>query len=126
MIELLEVAAGIQAFCQAAGWRFCFIGGLAVQHWGEIRVTRDVDLTLLTGLGEEEKFVAALLAHYQPRIEKAAEFALRHRVLLLQTPPGIGIDVALGALPFEASAVGAPVTSRSCQEHVCDFVLPRI
>jgi hypothetical protein len=33
------------------------------------------------------------------------EFALRSRVLLLNSPEGIGIDVSLGALPFEQSAV---------------------
>lgn len=35
----------------------------------------------------------------------AREFALRNRVLLLRSPQGIGIDVALGALPFEDQAV---------------------
>ena len=41
------------------GWRFCFIGGLAVQKWSEPRVTDDVDLTLFTGLGTEAPFIDA-------------------------------------------------------------------
>ncbi|MBN8249450.1 MAG: hypothetical protein J0L84_18645 [Verrucomicrobia bacterium] len=64
-----------------------------------------MDLTLLTGFGAEEPFVHSLLARFQPRAANAFEFALRHRVLLLQTQTGFGIDVALGALPFEESAV---------------------
>jgi len=105
MIEIVEAAEEVQFFCNAQGWRFCFIGGVAVLHWGEIRTTRDVDLTLLTGFGTEEPFVHSLLTRFQPRASNALEFALRHRVLLLQTQKGFGIDVALGALPFEESAV---------------------
>ena len=36
-------------------------GGLAVQRWGEPRLTRDADLTLLTGFGKEARFASALL-----------------------------------------------------------------
>ena len=56
MIDLFETAIQLQFFCDRQGWRSCFIGGIAVQRWGEPRVTRDVDLTLLTGLGGEDRF----------------------------------------------------------------------
>ena len=49
MIEVIRAAAGLQAVCEEEHWRFCFIGGLALQRWGEPRETVDVDLTLLTG-----------------------------------------------------------------------------
>ena len=58
------------------GWNSCIIGGLAVQHWGEPRFTKDVDMTLLTGFGGEETFVREWLAHYEARVPQAAEFAL--------------------------------------------------
>jgi hypothetical protein len=48
------------------------IGGLAVQRWGDPRQTRDVDLTLLTGLGGEEAFVDPILEHYPPCIADAS------------------------------------------------------
>lgn len=35
----------------------------------------------------------------------ARDFALRNRVLLLRSSEGIGIDIALGALPFEEKAI---------------------
>jgi NADPH:quinone reductase-like Zn-dependent oxidoreductase len=48
---LFDLAIEIQNLFLSRGWNFCFIGGLVVQHWGEPRVTMDVDLTLLTGFG---------------------------------------------------------------------------
>jgi hypothetical protein len=105
MNELTVLALELQAFCEARKWRFCLIGGLAVQHWGEPRFTRDVDMTLLTGFGNEEPFVHEWLAHYQSRVEDPVTFALANRVLLLRSAAGIGIDIALGGLPFEEDAV---------------------
>src|SRR5258708_27416506 len=105
MIELVRVAADLQAFCESRGWRFCFIGGLVVQMWSELRATKDVDMTLLAGFGEERVFIDTLLGAYEPRVPDAAAFAERSRVLLLKTREGMGIDVALGALEFEERAV---------------------
>lgn len=105
MNDLFQTARNLQAFCDRLGWRSCCIGGIAVQRWGEPRVTRDVDLTLLTGFGRELEFVDALLAVYAARVANPREFALRSRVLLLKTPQGVGIDVSLGALSFEECVV---------------------
>lgn len=104
--ELVATAAELQGLMERHGWKFCFIGGLAVQAWSEPRYTKDVDLTLLTGFGGEELFIDLLLAHYAPRRTDARSFALVNRVLLLQDARGLGIDIALGALPFEEDAVG--------------------
>jgi len=106
MTDLFEAAGQLQAFCDGQGWRSCFIGGLAVQRWGEPRVTLDVDLTVLAGYGGEGRFIDVLLAAYPARIADAGEFARRHRVVLLRTTDGVGIDVSLGALPFEERVVG--------------------
>ncbi len=106
MTELVEVALELQSTCLARQWPFCIIGGLAVQHWGEPRFTKNVDMTVLTGFGGEEPIVHALFAIYEPRIDDARSFALMNRVLLLKARGGIGIDIALGALDFELSAVG--------------------
>ena len=105
MNELTRLALELQGFCEKRGWKFCIIGGVAVLHWGEPRFTLDLDLTLLTGFGGEEAFVDEWLAHYEPRLKGAREFALKNRVLLLRSASGIGIDIALGALPFEETAV---------------------
>ncbi len=105
MTGLFSLALEIQDYCKKNAWPFCIIGGLAVQHWGEPRFTRDVDITILSGFGNEEPIVDGLLACYASRIDQAREFALRNRVLLIKSPEGLGIDVALGALDFERSAV---------------------
>ncbi len=106
MIDLFGTAIQLQDFCDRQGWRSCFIGGIAVQRWGEPRVTRDVDLTLMTGFGGEALFIDTLLAAFPGRIQSARAFALDSRVLLLKTPDGIGIDVSLAALPFEDQLIG--------------------
>lgn len=105
MNALIKLSLNIQEICEAHQWPFCIIGGVAIQHWGEPRFTKDVDLTVLTGFGGEEVIVGELLKHFQPRIPDAGVFALKSRVLLLHDSAGIGIDVALGALPFEEAAV---------------------
>ncbi len=105
MTELFTLALTVQDCCREHGWPFCVIGGLAVQHWGEPRLTRDVDVTILTGFGNEEPVVDGLLAKFAPRIEGARDFALNNRVLLLRSGNNLGIDVALGALEFERCAV---------------------
>jgi hypothetical protein len=103
--EVLKAAVQIQEFCEKQRWPFCIIGGLAVLRWGEARETVDVDVTLLTGFGGEEKFIDTLLTKFAARIDSPNAFALRNRVLLIKNDAGVGLDVALGALPFEESAI---------------------
>ncbi len=105
MRDLFLLAGELQSFCQERGWRFCFIGGIALQRWGEPRLTGDVDLTILTGFGEEAGYVEELCREFGGRIPDVAEFALRNRVLLLQSGHGIPIDISLGALPFEERVI---------------------
>jgi hypothetical protein len=105
VIEVYRAAADLQRRCEDRGWRFCLIGGIALQRWGEPRETIDVDVTLLTGFGHEEEFVRELLSWYEARVPEPLAFALANRVLLLQARSGVGIDVALGGMPFEESAV---------------------
>jgi len=114
---VLAAAGEVEAFCRARGWRFCFIGGLAVQRWGMPRFTQDVDLTLLTGFGSEEPFVDALLRRFTGRVREARPFALEHRVVLARTAGGVDLDIALGALPFEEGVV-ARATAWQINEQV--------
>ena len=105
MIGIFQTAARVQEVCQQAGWKFCFIGAVALQRWGEPRFTKDVDLTVYTGFGNEEGFIDLLLRHFSPRMPDAAKFALTNRVVLLKSDTNVGIDVALGGLPFEAQLI---------------------
>jgi hypothetical protein len=105
MNDVFAAAIEVEQVVQRAGFRFCFIGGLAVQRWGQPRMTADVNLTVITGFGGEEPYVDALLAALRGRIDDARAFALHNRVLLLTATNGIHVDVALGAMPFEEHAV---------------------
>jgi hypothetical protein len=102
---LIQAAVDVQAVCVEHDWRFCFIGGLAVQRWGEPRETVDVGLTLLTGFADERRYVSVLVDRFEPRIDDAVQFALVNRVVLLRAASGVGLDIALGGLPFEELAV---------------------
>ncbi|MGH8909898.1 MAG: hypothetical protein ACRD0K_26235 [Egibacteraceae bacterium] len=68
-----------------------------MQRWGELRLTRDVDLTVLSGFGDESRFVDVLLQRFEGRIDNAYEFALRSRVVLARASNGVPLDIALGA-----------------------------
>ena len=106
MTPLLAAALEIQGVCDRRGWKSCIIGGIAVLRWGEARFTRDVDVTLLTGFGNEREFIETILeSGYRGRIAAAAAFALKHRVLLLETPHDIPIDISLAGFPFESIAI---------------------
>lgn len=132
MNPLLGAAHALQAFCDERRFRSCLIGGLAVQRWGEPRLTLDVDLTLLTGFGGEESFVDALLGRFPGRLPDTRAFALRHRVLLLLGSEGVPLDVSLGAMPFEERTVerassfdfGAGATLVTCSAE--DLVVHKV
>lgn len=105
MNPLFSAALEVQDLCRENGWGFCFIGGLAVLRWGEPRLTRDIDLTILAEFGSEEPVIEGLLGRFAARFDNAREFAKRHRVALLAADNGVPVDVALGALDFERRAV---------------------
>lgn len=47
--RVINAAAELQSRLAEIGLPFCFIGGIAVQRWGEPRLTVDADATVLTG-----------------------------------------------------------------------------
>ena len=74
---VLAAASDVQRFCPRQTWRFCFIGGVAVQRWVEPRLTQDVDLTVLTGFGNEERVADAFgaLSFEELTVERASSWA---------------------------------------------------
>lgn len=105
MKQVLEAALEVQEFLESKDWRFCFIGGLALQRWAIPRNTLDADLTLMTGIGDESDFVEPLLERFTSRIENdPLEFFIPRRIVLLRVG-NVGIDISLGTLDFEELAV---------------------
>jgi len=101
MNPLFEAGLEIQNFMLARKWPFCFIGGLAVIRWGEVRMTQDIDVCTLSGFSNEKIYIDDLLKFFKPRISDAAVFAMANRVLLLSASNGVDVDLTLSGLLFE-------------------------
>ena len=106
---IFKAAQEISDFFEREGWSFCIIGGLANQCWGEPRTTHDVDLTLLTGVGNEVFFAEKILSSFNSRVQDALNFSIRNRVLLVESSEKIPVDVSFGALPFEEKMISRAV-----------------
>ncbi len=104
MKQILSAASDVQSFFEQQNWDFCFIGGLALLAWAQPRLTNDADVVVFSGFGNEPRYIETILSRYKARVPDPAEFARKTRVLLLELD-GVGIDVSLGALPFELSVV---------------------
>ena len=101
MNPLFKAGLEVQEFMQTRQWPFCFIGGLAVIRWGEVRMTQDIDLSILSGFGNEQLYIQDLLSKFKSRIDDAKSFALTNRVLLLTATNNVSVDISLAGLPFE-------------------------
>ncbi|MCR4439795.1 MAG: nucleotidyltransferase [bacterium] len=104
-MDVLQAAVEVARFLEDRGIPYFLIGGLALQHWGEPRLTRDVDITVLMSPEKLDAFVDAVLSQFAPRISDAREFALQHRVLLVQTGQRLPIDISLGIPGYEEEAL---------------------
>lgn len=104
---LRSALADLTNWLDAARIPAMVIGGVAASVLGRPRFTRDIDALVIlpesdwrTALEDAAKFGIV------PRIGQALEFARRSRVLLMRhAASGIDLDIILGGLPFETSAV---------------------
>jgi hypothetical protein len=87
--------------------RGVIIGGVAVGILGRARFTEDVDAVFLLSNKDLPRLLEmAKEEGIEPRVDNAVDFARKNRVLLLKhTPTDTGIDISLGALPFEEEMV---------------------
>jgi len=102
---LCESGLEMQTFIQNQKWKFCFIGGIAVIRWGEIRMTRDLDISLSVAFGDEKQYIQKLLKRFRPRIKDAFQFALDNRVLLVKSSNNVPVDIAIAGFPFEQEMI---------------------
>ena len=102
---VFDAALAAQTVCEELELKFCIIGGVALQRWGEPRFTADADLSVLVEPGQEDIVAGALLGRLQARIDNPLDFARRTRVVLMKSSDGVGIDIVLAGLPFEARVI---------------------
>lgn len=88
---------------------YAIIGGLAVQNWGEARFTKDVDLTIIIPVEEQEAILRLLSSHLHPRLPDALEFARNNRIFLAQTSDETPVDISLGLPGYEDEMVARAV-----------------
>jgi hypothetical protein len=101
MHPVLVAALELQAVLEETGHPFCFIGGLALQRWGEPRMTEDADATVISAFDFDEELIQLLFSRFKSRRSDGPAFARRNRVVVIEASNGVGLDVALGALEFE-------------------------
>ena len=104
MQDLFEAASEVQSRLRIHGLKFCFIGGVALQRWGETRLTADIDLSVFTEFVRDESTINLLLGEFEGRISAAKDHALAYRVLLLKHK-GVGLDVGLAGFEFELEVI---------------------
>ena len=68
-------------------------------------MTRDIDVCLLTGFGNEKKYIKSILENFKTRIKKPLEFAIENRVLLIKTSNNVPIDISLSAIEYEKEVI---------------------
>lgn len=101
-MNVQETAAWeIHEFLVSLETPYAIIGGLAVQWWGEPRLTKDVDLTVVAPLDEPERFIQRVTEAFAPRIDNAVAFARRNRVILVCGSNGCPVDISLGLPGYE-------------------------
>lgn len=104
---MLAPLADLGRWLDSIGAKFVIVGGIAVSFLSRPRFTQDIDALVILSEAEWEGAIAIALRHgIIPRIEDALNFARCSRVLLLRhVESAIDIDLILGGLSFEQSAV---------------------
>jgi predicted nucleotidyltransferase len=104
---LLDALDALQHLLSRFDNKGVIIGGAAVSILGRARFTEDVDaMFLLSNKDLPRLLEMAKEEGIEPRVDHAVDFARKNRVLLLKhTITDTGIDISLGALPFEEEMV---------------------
>lgn len=112
-----EAAWQLHRFLTERHIPYVIIGGVAVQRWGEPRLTVDVDLAILLPPGREEQPLREIAAAFPPRLKDGVRFALEHRVLPVDVPGAGPADLSLALPGFEAEAIARAVDYDVGQER---------
>jgi predicted nucleotidyltransferase len=103
----LEPLESLQRLLSRFNDRGVIIGGAAVSILGKARYTEDIDAMFLLSIKDIPQLLKeASEEGIEPRIDNAAEFARKSRVVLLKhVISNTNIDLSLGILPFEQEMV---------------------
>jgi hypothetical protein len=87
------------------------IGAIAASLHGRARTTADIDGLVVPERDDVAPLLTSARSHgLEPRVGDALDFAQRSRVLLLRhAATGVAVDLTIGLLPFEKTAVDRAV-----------------
>lgn len=118
--DLHDAVARLDRALRQVGIEYALIGGFAVVMRGYPRFTQDVDAVLWDLDDRLAEVLPALETHGLTfRTSSGLELAKSVRVLLLQAPDGTGLDLSMGAVPFEREII-----ERATLEGFAGMVLP--
>lgn len=87
------------------------IGGLAVQIWGDARLTIDADVTISSSLEEgTAPLVKLITKHFHSRVTDPFEFAFKTRMILINASNGVDVDISLALPGYEDSLFARAIT----------------
>ncbi len=109
-MDLLQALGEVVAFLEEERVPYVLIGGLAVQHWGEPRTTRDIGITVLMDEANLDRFLERALTRFRARLPDAVAFAREHRIVLLATRSGVPVDISLGIPGYEEEVMQQAMT----------------
>ena len=123
--------AGLASLLEQLEIPYMVIGGLANAVWGEPRATLDIDVTIWVADAELPSTIERVTAVLAALVIDPAEFVLQTRVLPLESPEGVRIDLIFGMLPFEEEAIrrAIPISVGSVPVRFCtaeDLVLHKV
>ncbi len=104
---LIESLRDLVFWLEAEKIQQVVIGGVAVALIAQPRMTEDIDAVISLDTNLLESFLSTAISYgFAPRINDAADFARRRRVILLQhQPTGVNVDLSCGILPFEEEMI---------------------
>jgi len=95
----------VTAFFEQERIPYMFIGGIANLIWGQPRLTRDLDVTILCRESEIPALVERLKSSFQLLVRDPLGFIKQTNVLPLTTRDGVRVDVVFARLPYEEHAL---------------------
>ncbi|PIQ63935.1 MAG: hypothetical protein COV99_00070 [Bacteroidetes bacterium CG12_big_fil_rev_8_21_14_0_65_60_17] len=103
--DFFTAAEQLQKALDGLGLRSAFIGGVALQSWGECRFTDDFDAIIWCPLGQEEAVMEKLASVMASRDPDPGHLARTSRMFLGIWADGTEVDISLGASGYECMLI---------------------
>ena len=105
MIAIEKALLEISKILDGESVPYMVIGGTAVLLWGGTRSTQDIDVTVWVSDKDMPETVARLIKRMKTRVSDPSGHVRTNRVLPVDLPCGIPVDIIFGLLPIEETAI---------------------